>query len=70
MQMFIFAWRTYPELQWETGTADLVSLLFPLFMLFILQPYNMASASASPDVSAAFKENIAWEVVLTVTFTA
>ena len=70
MQMFIFAWRTYPELQWETSTADLVSLLFPLFLLLILQPYNIASASTSPDVSAALKENIAWEVALTATFTA
>lgn len=68
--MFIFAWRTYSELQWETSTADLVSLLFPLFLLLILQPYNMASASMSPEVSAALEENIAWEVVLTVMFTA
>lgn len=54
---FIFAWRTYPELQWEMGTADLVSLLFSLFVLLVLQLYNMASASVSPDIAAALKEN-------------
>jgi len=68
MHMFVFAWRTYPELQWET--TDLVSLLCPLCLLLILQPYNMASASTSPDVSAALRETIAWEVALTVMFTA
>lgn len=68
--MFIFAWRIYPEPQWETGTVDLVALLFPLFLLLILQPYHVASASASLEASATLKENIAWEVVLTATFTA
>lgn len=69
--MFIFAWRTYSRLQWETGTADLVSLLVPLFSSCFI-PGNMASARLCSDISAALEQkiHIAWQVALTVTSTA